>query len=155
MISFDIEARLHLQAEISNILSVLFVGGCFGLLLWKLRCYENSYLFLPAPNCCIFCVCPCAFPITTRMKHVFQSIAGVMQKKERIRNERGIFDVFDVNNGALDINFVSHCFRQYSGSLFTSKSSSTLINSGFLSHCKAFWLQIVLNNNSKTLTKEL
>lgn len=89
------------------------------------------------------------------MKHVFQSIAGVMQKKERIRNERGIFDVFDVNNGALDINFVSHFFRQYSGSLFTSKSSSTLINSGFLSHCKAFRLQIVLNNNSKTLTKEL
>lgn len=89
------------------------------------------------------------------MKHVFLSIEGVIRTKERIRKERGIFDAFDVNNVAFDINFVSHCFWQYLGSPFPSKSSSTVINSGFFPHCKAWWHQIVLDYNSKTLTKEL
>lgn len=74
--------------------------------------------------------------------------------KERIRKERGIFDnVFDVNNIAFDIDFVSHCFRQYPDSSYTSKSSSTIINSGFLSPCKVFWHQNILNYNRKTFTK--
>lgn len=121
-------------------------------LLWAVVIKSQEELFLLAPMLCHSCLSRSP-PPSQGWSMPFGLLKVKCKTKERIGKERGIFDnAFDVNNIAFDTDFVSHRFRQYPGSSFMSKSSST-INSGFLSHCKVFWHQNILNCNSKMFTK--